>query len=125
MDVPIIGASAPLHTDLTDEQKAALAAMANENPPAEDETKTRSTTAFLVIVDADGAVIADANIARAVDLVLDRGATPDDIYGASAVVQKDLAAMETAQRTQQHMMMVGAAMQRQAQEQQLRSRLQL
>ncbi|MER5754343.1 hypothetical protein [Streptomyces sp. NPDC002088] len=125
-NVPILGqtSSDPLHTDsLTDEQREALDRMADENPPSEDETGTPVTTAFLVAVGLDGAVIATADLTY--QFVPRRGATPDDIYGASAVVQKDLAAMETAQRTQQHMMMVGQAMQRQAQEAQLRASLKL
>jgi hypothetical protein len=129
-DIPILGqtssADGPLHTDdLTDEQRAALAKLADANPPGEDETHTKVTTAFLIVVGADGAVIADADLTRSAELVLERGATPDDIYGAAAVVQKDLAAMETAQRTQQAMMMMGQAMQQQAQEAALRKRLQL
>jgi hypothetical protein len=102
-DIPILGQTPArsngdaLHTDdLTDEQRAALAKMAEENPPSEDEIGTPVTTAF-----------------------------PDDIYGAVAVVQKDLTVMETAQRTQQQMMAVGQAMQRQAQEAQLRASLKL
>jgi hypothetical protein len=129
-DIPILGQTptTPLHTDdLTDAQRAALAQMAEDNPPGEDEIDggLKVTTAFLVIVSDDGAVIADSNIAKANELLLQRGATTDDIYGASAVVQKDLAAMETAQRTQQTMMMMGQAMQRQAEEARIRSSLNL
>jgi hypothetical protein len=126
-DIPILGqtASAPLHTDLTDEQKQALAQMAEANPPTAQETGTPVTTAFLVIVSKDGAVVADSNLARAFDLVLDRGANLDDIYGAVSVVQKDIQAMETAQRTQQQMLMAGAAMQRQAEEARLRAALKI
>jgi hypothetical protein len=126
-DIPILGqtTSTPLHTDLTDEQKQALAKMAEDNPPTAEEKGTRVTTAFLVVVGKDGAVVADANLAIAFDLVLDRGAIFDDIYGAASVVQKDIQAMETAQRTQQQMIMAGAAMQRQAEEARLRAALKM
>jgi hypothetical protein len=125
-DIPILGqTSASLHTDdLTPEQRERLAKMAEENPPTESEG-IKVTTAFLVVVGEDGAVLADSNLSRALDFVLQRGATPDDIYGAASVVLKDIAAMETAQRTQQAMMMMGQAMQAQAQEAALRQRLKI
>ncbi|MDX3260750.1 hypothetical protein PV336_16135 [Streptomyces sp. MI02-2A] len=123
-DIPILGQTSekPLNTDdLTPEQRERLAQMADENPPAIEGRKV--TTAFLVVVGDDGAVEAHSNIAVAHELVLDRGATPDDIYGAASVVLKDISAMETANRTQQSMMMMGAAMQQRAQEAQLRASL--
>jgi hypothetical protein len=126
MDIPILGqtsADDTLHTDLTPEQEAALAKMAEENPPTDEETGTAVTTAFLVAIGLDGAVVATSDLTA--KFVPRRGATPDDIYGAAAVVQKDLTVMETAQRTQQQMMMVGQAMQKQAQEAQIRSSLRL
>jgi hypothetical protein len=126
-DVPILGqtSSTPsLNTDdLTPEQREALAKMAEENPPAEDEVGTSVTTAFLVAIGLDGAVVATSDLTQ--QFVPRRGATPDDIYGASSVVLKDLQVMETAQRTQQAMMMMGQAMQQQAQEAALRQRLKL
>jgi hypothetical protein len=125
-DIPILGqsnsADGPLHTDdLTDDQREALAKMAEDNPPGEDETGTPVTTAFLVAIGLDGAVVATADLTQ--PFVPRRGATPDDIYGAASVVLKDLSAMETAQRTQQAMMMMGQVMQRQAEEQRLRASL--
>lgn len=130
MSIPILGQTPRtsdtngLHTeDLTPEQREALAKMAEENPPAEEEIGTPVTTAFLVAVGLDGAVIATSDLTQ--KFIPRRGATPDDIYGAVAVVQKDLTVMETAQRTQQQMMMVGQAMQRQAQEAQIRASLKI
>jgi hypothetical protein len=130
MSIPILGqtpsttSTDALHTDdLTPEQREALAKMADENPPGEDEIGTPCTTAFLVAVGLDGAVIATADLTQ--QFVPRRGATTDDIYGAVAVVQKDLTVMERSQRTQQQMMMMGQAMQRQAQEAQLRASLKL
>lgn len=124
-EIPILGQSAPLHTDLTDEQKAALAKMAEDNPPTEDELDERQpvTTAFLVVVSADGAVIATHELDQITKIRPDRLATPDDMYGASSVVLKDISAMETAQRTQESMMRMGQAMQAQAQEAAIRQRL--
>jgi hypothetical protein len=124
-DIPILGQTpAPLNTDdLTPEQREALAKMAEENPPAEDEVGTPVTTAFIVAVGLDGAVIATADLTE--KYVPRRGATPDDIYGAASVVLKDLQSMETAQRTQQAMMMMGQAMQRQAEEARLRASLKI
>jgi hypothetical protein len=125
-DIPILGQTndKPLHTDdLTPEQRERLAKMAEENPPDIAIEGQKVTTAFLVIIGEDGAIEADANLARTHDIVLSRGATADDIYGATAVVMKDIETMETAQRTQQLMMMMGAAMQRQAQEASIRQRL--
>jgi hypothetical protein len=127
-DIPILGqtssAAQPLNTgDLTPEQRAALAKMAEENPPAEDEVGTPVTTAFIVAIGLDGAVVATSDLTQ--QYVPRRGATPDDIYGAASVVLKDLQVMETAQRTQQAMMMMGQAMQQQAQEAALRQRLKL
>lgn len=129
MSIPILGQTPSkndnaLHTnDLTPEQREALAKMADDNPPGEDEIGTPVTTAFIVAIGLDGAVVATSDLTQ--QFVPRRGATPDDIYGAVAVVQKDLTVMETAQRTQQQMMMVGQAMQRQAQEAQLRASLKL
>jgi hypothetical protein len=127
-NVPILGqtsgADKPLNTDdLTPEQREALAKMAEENPPAEDEISTPVTTAFIVAIGLDGAVVATSDLTQ--QYAPRRGATPDDIYGAASVVLKDLQVMETAQRTQQAMMMMGQAMQQQAQEAALRSRLKL
>jgi hypothetical protein len=127
-NVPILGQSSsadkPLNTDdLTPEQREALARMAEENPPSEDEVGTPVTTAFIVAIGLDGAVVATSDLTQ--QYVPRRGATPDDIYGAASVVLKDLQVMETAQRTQQAMMMMGQAMQQQAQEAALRSRLKL
>jgi hypothetical protein len=125
-EIPILGQTkdAPLHTDdLTPEQRERLAQMAEENPPDIDIEGQKVATAFLVIVGEDGAIEADANLGRTQEIVLSRGATADDIYGASAVVMKDISSMETAHRTQQAMMMMGAAMQRQAQEASIRQRL--
>jgi hypothetical protein len=123
--IPILGqTSTPLNTgDLTTEQRERLAAMADENPPTEDEVGTPVTTAFIVTVGLDGAVVATADLTE--KYVPRRGATPDDIYGAASVVLKDIASMETAQRTQQAMMMMGQAMQRQAEEARLRSSLKI
>ncbi|MFE4681590.1 hypothetical protein ACFRNJ_12230 [Streptomyces sp. NPDC056721] len=123
--IPILGqTSTPLNTgDLTTEQRERLAAMADENPPTEDEVGTPVTTAFIVTVGLDGAVVATADLTE--KYVPRRGATPDDIYGAASVVLKDIASMETAQRTQQAMMMMGQVMQRQAEEARLRSSLKI
>jgi hypothetical protein len=127
-NIPILGqtgsADKPLNTDdLTPEQREALAKMAEDNPPSEDEIGTPVTTAFLVAVGLDGAVVATSDLTQ--QFVPRRGATPDDIYGAASVVLKDLQVMETASRTQQAMMMMGQAMQQQQQEAALRSRLKL
>lgn len=127
-NIPILGQSSsadkPLNTDdLTPEQRETLARMAEENPPSEDEIGTPVTTAFLVAVGLDGAVVATSDLTQR--FVPRRGATPDDIYGAASVVLKDLEVMETASRTQQAMMMMGQAMQQQQQEAALRSRLKL
>jgi hypothetical protein len=127
-NIPILGqtssADQPLNTDdLTPEQRETLARMAEENPPSEDEIGTPVTTAFLVAVGLDGAVVATSDLTQ--QFVPRRGATPDDIYGAASVVLKDLEVMETASRTQQAMMMMGQAMQQQQQEAALRSRLKL
>ncbi len=125
-DIPILGqTSGTLHTDeLTTEQRERLAKMAEESGVDLTASEGRKVaTAFIVIIGEDGAVEAHSNIALAHDLVLTRGATPDDIYGASAVVQKDITSMETAHRTRQAMMMMGAAMQHQAQEAAIRQRL--
>lgn len=133
-DVPILGQTSPrpkheasLHTDLTAEQKAALAKMAEAHPPTDEEVDERVpvTTAYLVIVSADGAVIATHDLSETTKIRPDRQATPDDIYGSSAVVLKDISAMETANRTQQGMMQMGAMMQSQMQDAQIRRSLNL
>lgn len=128
-DIPILGQTSsastpPLNTDdLTPDQREALAKMAEDNPPGEDEIGTPVATAFLVAIGLDGAVVATSDLTQ--QYVPRRGATPDDIYGAASVVLKDLVVMETAQRTQQAMMMMGQAMQQQAQGAAIRSRLKL
>jgi hypothetical protein len=118
-NIPIIGQT-PVTPELTKEQEDMLAKMAEEHPPVE-EPGNQVTTAFIIAIGLDGAVIATHDL-RA-PFYPQRPATTDDMYAASAVVQKDILAMETAARTQQQMLAAGRAMQAQAQEAQIRQRL--
>jgi hypothetical protein len=130
MSIPIIGQNTPtapaetLHT-LTPEQEEALARMAEDNPPTDDEIDPGIpvTTAFLVVIGTDGAVVSTHDLSA--DFRPQRQATPDDMFGACAVVQKDIQVMETAQRTQMQMLQMGQAMQAKAEESAIRHRLQL
>lgn len=124
MPVPILGQSpsVPSAPELTAEQQDALAAMAKEHPPAEADTQPPNcTTVFQVAIGLDGAVIAVHDLSF--PLIPQRGATPDDMYGACSVVLKDLLAQQTAQSTQQVMTAYASAMQQKMQEQDIRRRL--
>ena len=80
-------------------------------------------TAFIVIVNQDGSHMAAGDLEIINSISLDRIATADDVYGSCAVVMRDIMTTETAARTQHAMAQMGAAMQQQAQAQQLQASL--
>lgn len=107
----------PSLDDLTPEQQEQLASIAEET---ETEVPLHLvTTAFVVVVETSGAVIATADLDAATKIRLERQPSADDIYGACAAVQKSITAQETAGFTQQAMLAMSQAVARQQQEQQL------
>lgn len=85
-----------------------------------DEVK--ALTAFLISYSPEGtwAGISDP---RVVNVVPDRPATEDDVWGGCAVVLKDLAGQAAAQYTQMLMMQTARALQEQQVNQQLLSQM--
>lgn len=119
--------------ELTPDQIEALQKMAEENPPAEDETNepqgTPVATAFLVVIQPDNSVqiSPDANI----DIVLDRYPSPADLkHGCrealSQIERAELASIvvpSTAQAVQQAMIQGAQQLQQQQQGAQLASKV--
>jgi hypothetical protein len=98
-----------------------------DNPlytPEEDGPAERPVvTAFLVLVEEDGSALATSDLNLAASLVLERGATPGDMYRASVEVQKDIQGMEYAHRVQQVMMATAQAVAQAQQDQEQHSQV--
>lgn len=107
--------------DLTAEQQERLGEMAEAHGGDDETLPVR--TAFLVLVDTDGNV----QVTPDLDVQVERQHLPsaDEVYGIAAVVQKDIAAQESAALTQNSLMQMGSAMRQQTENQQLRSQLKL
>jgi hypothetical protein len=89
-----------------------LSKLNGQQPPApEEKAPVRVTTAFLVIVQEDGAVVVSTDLAQPMEQR--RVVTPDDIYAAVSIIRKDIVVQQTAALTQQGMLQMGAAMQQQ------------
>lgn len=110
---------APSYEELTDEQKAAVEALAAE----EDESITSRPviTAFLVTLEEDGHWVAHPEVNQ--DLRLARTMDADDIIAAGAVLQKDVLTQESAVRTQMVMMQAARQAQAAMQQQQIQQHL--
>lgn len=125
MDVPIIGQTRPKTTEeiaiedakaaydgLTDEQKEALASMAEQDAEAGEQV----ATAFLVVLSHTGEWSVDGDLGR--KLVLSRPANHDDLLAGASVAISDVQVAKTAQQTTMAMMqMTQMAQQRMAQQQ--------
>jgi hypothetical protein len=85
--------------------------------------KEKVDTAFTVVVTLDGNV--QVILYEGEDFLVDRNPTPDLVYGACAVVQKDMQAQETAQATVQFQMAQARAIAQQQQEAAIRAGLHL
>jgi hypothetical protein len=99
-----------------------LSKMKNNQPPPEPEPAL-ARTAFLVIVGADGNIEVTVNLSR--EVAVERQATTDDIYAASTLINKDIQVQQTAMLVQQGLLQMGSMMQQQAQNDQIRNRLNL
>ena len=108
----------PDYDDLTDEEQENLAGMAEGG---DDVLPVR--TAFLVILDKDGNVQVTPDLSAKVQR--QHMPSADEVYGLAGVVQKDIAAQESAALTQQALMSMGQQMRQHAQDQQIRSNLKL
>lgn len=97
-----------------------------ENTDAEiPDERDPITTAFVVLVDLAGRVMASSDVSILNKVTARRPATADDIYGACSVIMKDISVQETAAHVQMGLMQQAQAMQRQMQDQQLLSGLKL
>lgn len=110
-------AAEPTLDALTPEQQEQLAALAEETGTEPELHPV--TTAFVVIIETNGAVVATADLDAVERIRLQRQPSADDIYGACSSVQKSITAQETAGFTQQAMLAMSQAVARQQQEQQL------
>lgn len=124
-DIPIIGQNQttsddPEFASLSEEDREALAAMANEHPEDVDEFEP-CATAFLVILHTGGEVEVTPDVTRKV--APNRVASGDDIIAASAVAHSDLQASKTAQVTAIQMAQMGRLMQEQQQAEAIRQRM--
>jgi hypothetical protein len=127
-DIPILGETKPLSSEPelpepTDEQKEALAAMAEAAGVDPSEGLPKVETAFLVIVTKHGSTVATHDLNEVNAFSVERPATADDMYAACAVVQKDIQIQEQATATVQTMMATTQAMAQKAQEAQMRQKL--
>lgn len=111
----------PKLSDLTEEQREALAALA-EGTSSGLEDATEVTTAFFVVVQ-DGEVYVDSNLDE--KFVRERIPTPDDIYGAVSVIAKDLQTQESGQMAAMAFQQLMQAQVQAMQNQQLASHLNL
>lgn len=116
---------APLNTDkpdldsLTPEQQEALDALAEENEPEGEHVRT----AFLVILDNDGSVMATPDID--IPVIRERLPSGDDVFSAASILVRDITATQTAQNTAQMMHQVAMAAQSQMMNQQIAQGLHL
>ena len=110
---------------LPKEDQEALAAMAEEHPPEEEEDKPKVLTAFSVVVgyDGDPQIVAYAGD----DLLVQSNPTDDLIKGACRNIVDDLNVLQTAQAsahmTAQLLMQQGQQMQQQMMQQQEAARI--
>lgn len=105
---------APSYEDLTDEQKAALAAagVAAGDTPQQQPLK-QIITGFVAFLEMDGVWRVHHDLSLAAQVAPLRPAGPDDMYAAAAMVQKDVVVQLTAIHTQQMMMQAAQAIQQQ------------
>lgn len=109
------------------EEQQAIDKLAGEHPEAatEEITKVPVTTAFLVVVNQSGDIsVAPASVADT--LTLEVTHPPDDVvYGACAVVMRDITTIATASQTVQLQLQQAQAMQQQMQAAQIAQGLNL
>lgn len=88
---------------LTEEERGELLTLQAEEDEAHQEQKraaenvTEALTAFLVIVGHDGSARATSDVNM--DLVIDREATVDDMFGGSSIVIRDINAAMASKHT--------------------------
>lgn len=87
--------AAPSAPSLTEEQKAAIAALAEKVP--EEETYPHVRTAFAVIVGLDGQVDIDPSLVK--NVRVDREPNNDDVIGAAEVIKSKIILSATALQT--------------------------
>lgn len=111
-----------VYDNLTDEQKADLHAKAEELG-VDVEPALQVRTAFLVIVQENGEVVASPDLS----LRLQRTYIPtaDDVYGACAVTLKDLTVQDASQATAIGMQQMAAHAQKRMQDARIAQQLNL
>lgn len=87
----------------------------------QEETVLEVSTAFLVYIGKNGDVVMTNDLTTA--LIIERPASPDEVYGACAVVQKDLAARETAMQSGYAVAQIAQQQMAAAQNQQLQQQI--
>lgn len=118
--MPTEAADLSQFANLSEEEKQAVQGLTDR--AADDEPAVpQVSTAFSVVLNRDGTWVVVPSVTQ--PFQSDRTPTVDDIYAGCAIVQKDLAAQETAMHTQRAMLQMSAAMQQQMQEQQIRQNL--
>lgn len=98
----------------------------NGSKPPEPEQPSgpvQARTAFLVVVDAKGNIQVSTNTTQ--DVEVDHECTTDDIFTACSLILKDIQVQQTAGLVQASLMQMGAAMQQQAMNEQIRQRINL
>lgn len=113
--------AAPAYDDLTDEQKAAVDALAaNENP---EDLRDPVEYAFVIVKHPDGSFAITNDLT--VKIAPQRSADENDYLAAFAVIQSNMQAQQTAVMVQRGMAQQAAMMQRAMADQQLQQRLKL
>ena len=110
----------PSYDGLTPEEQASVDALGEKTEPEQPEAHA-VVTAFLVIMETDGSIHAEADL----DTPLARQRLPhgDDVYAACSVVMRDVEASHTSQVTLVHLQNMTAQMQQQMANQQMAQRL--
>jgi hypothetical protein len=130
-DIPILGqtntkplSSEPDLPELTDEQREQLAAMAEAAGVDEKEGLPEVETAFLVVINKEGGILASHDLDDVNTFRASRPANGDDMFKAASVIIKDITVTTTAQATAQIMMAQAQQMQQRMQDQQLAQKIQ-
>ena len=112
----------PDFESLTPEEQEALAQKAAENGVVAEEPGVPVRTAFLVVINEQGEVFVTLDLDTKVKIAFQP--SPDDIYGAAAVVMRDMAVQQTSQHTIVGMQQMAQLQAQRLQEAQIAAQLQ-
>lgn len=106
---------------LDDQQKADLLRLAEENNTVPEEPAHQVRTAFLIVINKDGEIFPTSDLS--LNIQRQYVPTADDIYGAAAVIQRDMTVQMASQHTVVGMQQYASAQQQRMQEAQIAAQL--